>query len=210
VGFLVSLYRVFWMRLSLSPWLRLRGATTKNKRSDKLPLYETVARVLKEIRPADATEGESVFSQVPNMDTFKSDLEKGGIAFVDGQGHRLDFHALRHTFCTIVGGTGILPLIQKDLMRHSDVKQTMAYSHVNNLPKSTAIDQLPNLLEGSQMASQKLGAARLSASFPVTGFKTSDSKEGHNNVGKQSDLADVCAGCRNLELVRRVGIEPTT
>jgi integrase len=95
------------------PYLSLRGSTTKNKQTDKLPLYEAVARVLKEIRPANATEGDPVFPRLPGIKRFKSDLKKAGIPFIDGQGHRLDFHALRHTFCTIVGGTGIVPLVQK-------------------------------------------------------------------------------------------------
>ena len=86
----------------------------------------------------------------------------------------------------------------------------MAYSHTNNLPKSTAIDQLPNLLEGSQLASQKSGAGRPQVSFPVTGFKTADSKEALANMGQERDLEEVGAGCQSGKLVRRVGIEPTT
>jgi len=92
----------------------------------------------------------------------------------------------------------------------SDAKQIMAYSHTNNLPKSTAIDQLPNLLAGSRLASQRLGAGRPSVSFPVIGFKSDDNKQVLKNVEEWRDLEEIGAGCQSGNLVRRVGIEPTT
>lgn len=83
-------------------------------------------------------------------------------------------------------------------------------SHVNNLPKSSAIDQLFNLVEASQIASQELGASLHPVSFPVTGFATEGQAENRENAQEQRNLAETGAACPKKELVRRVGIEPTT
>lgn len=77
------------------------------------------------------------------MYVYKMDLAAAGIPYLDAEGQQADFHALRHTFGTNMGASGIDPLYLKMLMRHSDIRQTMAYVHADQMPLNAAIEKLP-------------------------------------------------------------------
>lgn len=74
-------------------------------------------------------------------DFLKDDTDEG----------RLDFHALRHTFCTLLAASGTHPAEAQALMRHSDINLTMNfYTHrvqgaavaaVNNLPDLSSVEK---------------------------------------------------------------------
>ncbi len=53
------------------------------------------------------------------------DLEAAGIAKVDERGRRLDVHALRHTFGTLLSKGGVAPRTAQAAMRHSHIDLTM-------------------------------------------------------------------------------------
>jgi integrase len=58
---------------------------------------------------------------------------------------KLDFHALRHTFGSLLAASGVHPKTAQKLMRHSDINLTMnIYTHVQESETQAAIDKLPD------------------------------------------------------------------
>lgn len=65
---------------------------------------------------------------------LKADLETVTIPYVDEYGRQADFHALRHSFITLLADAGVHPKTAQDLARHSNVNLTMAvYTHTQSL-----------------------------------------------------------------------------
>lgn len=68
--------------------------------------------MLKAFRPAEAKAGDWAFrGQVPRVPTFKRDLTAAGIPFEDERGRRVDLHALRTTFGTLLSASGVSPRV---------------------------------------------------------------------------------------------------
>ncbi len=81
---------------------------------------------------------------VPEVETFRRDLERAGIAFVDELGRRADLHALRKIFGTALVLNGEQPRVVMEAMRHSDLKLTMKlYTDAGQLPVGAALARLP-------------------------------------------------------------------
>ena len=59
------------------------------------------------------------------METHRRYLDKAGIAYVDERGRRADFHALRHTYGSLLAKSGVAPRVAMALMRHTDMRLTM-------------------------------------------------------------------------------------
>ena len=57
---------------------------------------------------------------------------------------KLDFHALRHTFATMLAASGVHPKVAQTLMRHSDINLTLSrYSHAQADQVAAAVNALP-------------------------------------------------------------------
>jgi integrase len=113
-----------WGDLSLDDrkTVTVRQESAKNRREDTLPLQAGTAAALLAAR-GEAEDAERVFRSVPNMTTFRKDLEAAGIAFETPEG-RVDFHALRVTFGTALARAGVHLVTAQNLMRHCDPKLT--------------------------------------------------------------------------------------
>ena len=62
----------------------------------------------------------------------------------DGNGGRIDFHALRTTFVTRLQTAGVHPRVAMGLARHSEMRLTMnTYTDTSHLPLASTIQQLP-------------------------------------------------------------------
>ena len=61
--------------------------------------------------------------QLPQIPTFRRDLIAAGIEAKTLEG-RIDFHALRNTFATLLAQEGVSLTLAQKLMRHSDPKLT--------------------------------------------------------------------------------------
>jgi len=130
------------------PFLRVRAATTKNKRDAVIRLVDEAAEELRRLRPESVNGSARVLrGLMPLMRTFKADLAAADIPFTDGQGRRADFHALRVTLATNLSRGGVSPRVAMEIMRHSDIKLTMKnYTDVSALPLVEAMDHLPRFL----------------------------------------------------------------
>jgi len=64
----------------------------------------------------------------------------------NANGEVADFHALRHTFITMLASSGVHPKVAQVLARHSTITLTMdRYSHTRLLDLNTAVANLPSL-----------------------------------------------------------------
>jgi len=66
--------------------------------------------------------------EVPCVRTLQKDLSKAGIVFIDDTGRRLDFHALRATFCTMLAVNHV-PLAEA---KSSDKSRAIAQNRIKS------------------------------------------------------------------------------
>jgi integrase len=153
------------------PVIRARAVTTKNRRDAVLPLGPDVVEALRKWRAArPADDGELVFKRaVPNRETFAAHLETADIPRLR-DGKKVDFHALRHTFVTLLQRAGIHRRVAMHLARHSDSRLTdKVYTDESALLTTEAVAQLPMFrvdddaqtsTHDAQMDAQAGGSAR--------------------------------------------------
>ena len=83
------------------------------------------------------------------------DLAVAGIAKTDELGRKLDVHALRHTFATLLSVGGVTPRTAQAAMRHSNIDLTMGvYTDPKLLDVQAALDVLPALPLNNQSERQ--------------------------------------------------------
>ena len=139
--------------------LRLHAAANKNRKEQSLPLHHELAKALQQQKPANGNAGDLVLvNGVPDMDEFRTDLEKAAIPFLDESGHRMDYHALRTTFITRLSTMKVHPRLAMELARHSDMRLTMkTYTEAGQQPLREVMDSLPGFGSDSRIDSRNLG-----------------------------------------------------
>jgi integrase len=183
-----------------TPHIEVRASTSKNKKTAILPLLKDLLEALRKYRsehpwvPNDFV----VFKRIPTVETLREDLKACGInANKDALGRQVDFHALRHTFCTLLHKWGVEPRAAMELMRHSDMKLTMkTYTDTSALRLSTEIQKLKGV---SSILLQKTGHKRVKQS---TSNQLPSSSEGGDLVNfplEQAPLAKAGNGWENIE-----------
>ena len=140
--------------------VRPRASTTKNRKSEPLPILEPLAELLRSIRPAGASACGKVFPKIPCMPRLMKYWELAGIPYRDEQGRVADFHSLRVTYGTEMLKNGAPARYVQEAMRHSSIElTTRIYTDTHQLPMASAIAKLPNYLEGlPQILPQNLDA----------------------------------------------------
>jgi len=131
------------------PTATVKAGYSKNRRTSVQPLPPGVALALRgylDGRPA----GEPVWPgswAEDAADMLRIDLEAAGIPFADAEGRVCDFHALRHSYITLLQRSGVHPKVAQELARHSDINLTMrTYTHAHLHDLAGAVDGLPALL----------------------------------------------------------------
>lgn len=136
------------------PCLQLRAETTKGKRADVLPLRKDLAELLSEAK-GDSTDRNTVCRTMPSMASHKRYLVRAGIPYLDDEGRRVDFHALRHTFGTMLAKAGIAPRLAMSLMRHTDIALTMnVYTDPRVFDLASAVEKLPSFDRPSEVSAK--------------------------------------------------------
>jgi len=216
-----------------APYIQLRAIATKSRRADSIPLRADVADALVAARPTDWRSTDRVFKAIPGIDTFKRDLQRADIPFIDDAGRRVDLHALRHSYCSHLAAAGVNPREAMGLMRHTDMRLTaQVYTDDRLLPLRSAVERLPafrgapeqavettneqaNGTDGRVVASvhDGPGAARNVRGAPVfSGLSVSACRESHaaRKSLQRPQLTPHVAACLNRKKTPRVGFEPTT
>ena len=130
-----------------SPCVRVPSSISKNRKSSVHNLRAELVAALLQFKPVNSMPFEWAFrGKVPRVPTFKRDLEAAGIPFEDADGRRVDIHALRKSFGTMVAVSGASLRTGMELMRHSESRLTeKVYTDASHLPLLAAIDALPSL-----------------------------------------------------------------
>jgi integrase len=131
------------------PAVIVRAGYAKNRREAVQPLPLDVGLAFQEYL-ADIPREKIVWPgqwYVDAAEMLRGDLDAAGIAYRDEAGQVIDFHALRHSYVTLLSRSGVSPKHAQELARHSDPKLTMnVYTHLGLYDLSDAVNDLPCLL----------------------------------------------------------------
>ncbi len=196
-----ELKRLCWGDFNLSlekPSVLVRASISKNHKQACLPLYPALAVELSRFRPANADAGDLVFDgMVPRSEAFNALLRKAGIAKLDSQGRVVDFHSLRHTFCTNLHRAGVPQREAMELMRHNDPRLTAnTYADASLFSLRSAVEKLPwdGGEDDAQRDAQRNDFAGHSASLAVTVEGGMKSEKDPVNMGLKSLSVAECHG----------------
>ena len=126
--------------------LKVPSSLSKNRKESTHHLRPEVVTAVQALRTKRSKPEDFVFrGLIPRVPTFQKDLAAAGIPFEDARGRRVDIHALRKTFGTLLAANGVSPRVAMELMRHSDMKLTMGvYTDVAQLPVIQETARLPS------------------------------------------------------------------
>ena len=147
--------------------ITVEAGYTKNREQASLPIRRGLAAELKGfIESRGIARDEKLWSQMTNQTAkmIKRDLaaaratwldELSGperakyersdfLTYEDSAGRFADFHALRHSYISLITRGGVHPKLAQQLARHSDINLTMSrYSHTLFADEAEALDVLP-------------------------------------------------------------------
>jgi integrase len=148
------------------PTATVRAGYTKNRKEATQPLPKDVAQILRDYlhnKPAgqpvwpgdwkskaflmirgDLAAARETWLQSCQDERQRDEMAQSDfLAYRDQEGRYIDFHALRHSFITIVGKMGVSPKEHQDLARHSNYALTSRYSHSRFYDLAAAVQALP-------------------------------------------------------------------
>ena len=162
----------------------VRASVSKNHKQACLPLHPALATALRELRPSDAKTADLVFNGlVPRSKVFNAHLKAAKIVKMDAEGRVMDFHSLRHTFCTNLQCAGVSQREAMELMRHSDPRLTAStYTDASLLSLKTAVERLA--VSPYQIAYQKTCATGQTVTQPVAEKQPIESIKPIENKGE--------------------------
>jgi integrase len=191
------------------PYILARASTTKNKKTAVLPLVPQLVQMLKDWRERQNTLAGTVFKRsVPTAVTLLKDLAACGIKGVDEHKRHLDFHALRHTFATMLARAGVSPRVAMELMRHSDMRLTAkTYTDVMSLPLFGELEKITPLLPSlpASLNREKTGLKEDNSDQTNLPKKTADCVLTDDG---RTVLTELVPSLENLKLAERGGFEP--
>ncbi len=145
------------------------------------------------------------------------------LAYRDAEGRYGDFHALRHSFITMVGKAGVSPKEHQDLARHSTYALTGRYTHarfydlaaaVQSLPIPTStVDRETAMLVATGTDGKNLGpnlSPRQAKTADSGGQRRTEQRSGGEttNPGKQAVCAVFQGSGQDPSQKRDTGVEP--
>src|SRR5262249_61280950 len=112
------------------------------------------------------------------------------LAYHDAEGRYADFHALRHSFITMVGRAGVSPREHQDLARHSMYALTSRYSHSRFYDLAAAVQSLliptgTSDREAGTLAATGTDGMLPKKPWPATGYFGRQTETDHKPLSKQ-------------------------
>lgn len=139
--------RAWWLGGSSPVRMHLHGSVTKSGEDRVYRLRDDTLALLAARGGwgRAGAECELVFPEgAPPVAIVRQHLEAAGIAFVDGRGRRIDFHALRHTAITHSGTLAGVSTRQRAMLAgHADPRTTEGYTHGELIETEGVIEAMP-------------------------------------------------------------------
>ncbi len=151
------------------PTVTVDAAYSKRRRRDVQPIPPNLATALRDYLRGLPTDSPVWPGAWPGRaaDMLRFDLEAAGIPWEDAEGRVIDFHALRHSYVTLLVKGGVNPKLAQELARHSDIRLTMGvYTHTQIHDLGGAVAGLPNLLPRPGTGAGILAATGTDAGAP--------------------------------------------
>jgi hypothetical protein len=190
------------------PFIELRAEITKSKRADIIPLLPVLVDALHKAKAKGVHISGRVFPRgLPSAKTLAKDLVACGLSVQDARGYRVDFHALRHTFASLVATANVSELARMKLARHTEWKMTDRYTDSKSIPLFAEMEKLAIILP-SQTVSQISGKPGQIESKPVQLVSPILSAETYVTDQKKTALATVDQSCLLVQMVPEGGLEP--
>jgi site-specific recombinase XerD len=142
---IASLTRRSFDLKSAQQTVTVEAESSKHRKKDVMPLHPELASRIP-LWFAQLGLDDPLFPKLKNRRTWlmvKKDLERIGIEYETPEGIA-DFHAAgRHSYITGLMTNGATLPEAKELARHSDIKQTMKYTHIGMKERAKALANLP-------------------------------------------------------------------
>jgi integrase len=194
-----ELKRLRWGDLNLNmekPSVTVRASISKNHKQACLPLHPALLAELMRFRPADVAGGDLVFPDMMLLSVaFNVLLKRAGIVKMDSQGRVVDFHSLRHTFCTGLHRVGVPQRETMELMRHNDPRLTAnTYADASLFSLRGAVGKLPwnDSPDDAQRDAQRIVPKGLLPSLAVTVNALSKDEKSSMDIGVASLSVVAC------------------
>jgi integrase len=154
--------KLLWSDIRLdtpAPFVDVRAEIAKSRQPGIVPLVPQLVAILEEKKAEGIDFSGRVFQHgLPSVGMLHADLKASGIPIEDERGWRMDFHALRHTFGSLLAKIGVPELVRMKLTRHREWRQTDRYTDPQSLPLFTEMGKLASALP-SPIASLNSGKA---------------------------------------------------
>ncbi len=193
-----------------------------------MPHKNHMARMLRE----DLDRAREAWLNAAGSPAIRAERERTDfLASVDHQGRIVDFHALRHTFITMLASSGVHPKTAQALARHSTISLTMdRYTHSFREAEQDAIEAMPALDGPTQESARATGtdarlatpdlSGRSAGRFSADSHQPSSDDNGqtsgataaisaHKNRGVAAESAGLSGNPPPEEAKGAVGFEPT-
>ncbi len=203
-----ELKRLLWADVHLDdpkPWIELRAATTKNKRPATMFLVPQLVQMLTMNRGAGI--GLVLPNGVPGVASLTKDLAAAGIAAHDERGWRVDFHALRHTYASLLGVAGVSEGARVKMVRHREWRQTDHYTDPSSVPLHAGMEKLAELLPSS-IASPNFGKSSPAKGHVVQTATSSTAPEVVDSPDESLALTEAVPTWEVEKLASPRGFEP--
>jgi hypothetical protein len=187
------------------PWIEVRAATTKNKRPATMFLVPQLVHLLKQNRGEGV--GLVLPNGVPGAGTLAKDLKAAEIPVQDERGWRVDFHALRHTYASLLGAAGVSEGARVKMVRHREWRQTDHYTDPNSVPLHAGMEKL-SLLLPSSIASPNFGKTSLTSGKVVQTDTPAENAEVVSFPDESPDLSMAFPVRESVSLASPRGFEP--
>lgn len=116
---------------------------TKNKKPVSIPMLDSVYETLVGLRQGSHVSLVRVFTKPSGESYNRHEVSRAFKAVCLGLGMKdMNFHGLRHTFCSWLAIEGANPADIASLAGHADLQTTMRYSHLNHERKKEVIKRL--------------------------------------------------------------------
>jgi len=186
------------------PFVQLRAETTKAKRADVIPVVPILAELLRAAKLKARHCSGLVFPRgILRPKTLAKDLKACGIPVEDARGFRVDFHALRHTYTSLMGNAGVSELARMKLARHRSWKMTDRYTDPQCLPLFEEMKKFGDAL-ASSLASHNFGKTGPKQGSAVQSAAETMAPANYANADSEAVLVDA-GGTAESESWRRGG-----